>query len=173
VQIAEFLDDEELPTAICDIARRLTLAWASARNEDMKDHSSPAQALSVLRASLQNRVLELIPIQFVVKQATLEQQETALRANFLNTNSSGRTAKLSITSSWAAVPQVLFGAVSDATALEARLMTVGGVSWGCHDTRNRYECLEHISGVFIAFSEMCARLCTPSCCARSMVSCKH
>lgn len=87
-QVSEFLDDEELPSAICDVARRLTFEWAT-QSKDTAHENSPEAALDTLRSTLKQRVLALVPIHFVLKHATEEQQATTISETSLVTSAAG------------------------------------------------------------------------------------
>jgi hypothetical protein len=150
VQVAEFLDDEELPAAILDAARRLTFAWASL--DEGEAHGSPTAAINELRASLQHRVLALIPLHIVLKHASVQLQKIALEAAVLKSEADRCTACLDSSNCWSADAQVLFGAVSNATALTVCVMPIGGVEWGSHESRWRHEWMTQISGVLLAWA---------------------
>lgn len=146
MQISEFLNDDVLPVAICDIARRLTFAWVSASHElSTGARICPAEAISVLRPSLQHQVLALVPIQVVLKHASVELQRIALRGTL--SESGGSSARLSSSSCWSAVPQVLFTEISDAASLNVSVQPVVGVDWDCQESRWRHEWMQQIAGV--------------------------
>lgn len=148
MQVAEFLDDEELPAALCDAARRVTFAWVASGGHES---SSVVAAIKALTASLQHRILALIPVSLVLQHldTSVELQRIALQA-LMQVGPGGCSASLHSSSCWSAVPEVLFGAVStmNVTSLTVSLALpargLDPLNW----QRLRCEWLQQLAGVF-------------------------
>jgi hypothetical protein len=147
LQVAEFLDDEQLSATACDIARRLTFAWASLG--DSEAHSSCTAAINELSDALQHRVLALIPLHIVLKHASVEPQKIALQATVLQQTGTG-VARLDSGECWAADSEVIFGVVSKASALAVSMRPVSGREGGSDEPRWRLEWMQKICSVLLS-----------------------
>lgn len=135
--------------AVCNVARRLTFAWASGKHEDS------AESISALRPSLQYQVLSMVPMPIVLKHASVEMQRIALKGSLVVSELGGSSARLNSNSCWSASPRVLFGELSDALSLNVSVQPVAGVDWDCQESRWRHEWMQHIAGVLALLLLLC------------------